>query len=66
MDNYKNIKLVNCVSRESEAMLKMSRCDVITLACEALSKGQLDESKVHLHVTIGHILFLNNNVDRII
>ena len=26
-------------------MLKMSKCDAITLACEALSRGQLDESK---------------------
>ena len=37
--------LIRCVTSESEAMLKMSKCDVITLACEALSEGQLAKSK---------------------
>lgn len=30
---------------ESEAALKMSKCDVIALACESLSEGQIDKSK---------------------
>ena len=37
--------LINCVICECEAVFKMSKCDVITLACKALSEGQLDKSK---------------------
>ena len=31
--------LVRCVNCESEAVRKMSKCDVITKVCEALSNG---------------------------
>lgn len=34
-----------CVIGEGGALLKMSKCDVINLACEAISKDQLDKSK---------------------
>jgi len=32
--------LVNCIIGGGETVLKISKCDVITLACEALSKGR--------------------------
>lgn len=37
--------LAKCVICGGEGVLEMSKCDVITLVCEALSKGQIDESK---------------------